>query len=47
MLGSFGIECPLINFSSLDSAETEKFQETPFQSFARLQPFPGGTLLVR
>jgi hypothetical protein len=25
-----GIECPRINFPSLDSAEFEKFQESPF-----------------
>jgi hypothetical protein len=27
--GVFVIECPFVNFSSLDSAEIEKFQDSP------------------
>jgi hypothetical protein len=49
MEGWFGIECPFVNFPSLDNADFEKFQESPIPSSASV-PFTrqdsGGTSFI-
>src|SRR5271166_6404970 len=46
MGGRFAIECPLVNLSTLDNEEYEKFQESP-ASARRFLPLLGTTLWIR